>query len=239
MLADLPRVLLRRWYLMLLGAAATVLLCVLAARAVPIRYTTHAELLLLPATASTAQGSNPYVSLGGLSPAGDVLSKAMTDDLAQKTLKAAGVSGEYTVARDLASSAPLVLVNVKSPSRDASLSSLRLILARAPVTLQHLQRELDIENRAFITMTVITQSGTAEPLRTPQIRAVLVALVAGVAGTLLGVAALDSALLVRRQKALGHTLDTVSDGDEGARREQPPAAPSHARLAPGSSSRSA
>lgn len=196
--AEMPTVLLRRWYLVVLGLVVTVMLCLFAVQAIPVRYSAEAGLLLLPPRISVGEGGNPYLALGALGPVGDVLSKTLTDSTAQRELKAAGVTGTYEVGPDTASPAPIVLVTVETTSESAALSSLQLILDRAPLRLLALQRETSVKNNAFITSTVITRSTRAEAVRKPQIRAVMVAAVSGIAMTLMITAAVDAMLLRRR-----------------------------------------
>ena len=200
LLADLPRVLARRWYLVLVGLSATVLLCMLATAAVPLRHAAHAELLLLPSPATTGEDGNPYAGLGGLGPAGDVLSKAMTDDDTRRELRAAGFDGTYEMGPDATSSAPLILITVEAGSPAGALDALDELLARVPTRLTRLQRDLGIGERALISSTVVTRSRTPDVVRTPQLRALLVATAAGLGTTLLGSAVMDAWLDRRRQR---------------------------------------
>ena len=215
-LSDLPRVLLRRWRAVLTGLCLTVLLCSLALRAVPLRYSVEAELLLLPSNSATGAGGNPYVGLGGLAPASDVLAKAMTDDNVVRTLKAAGVQGDFTVSPDTASAAPLMLITVKSDTPSAALASLELVLRQVPVTLVQLQRALNISESSLITSTEVTRSREATTLRTPQLRALIVAGAGGLGATLLLAAALDAYLEARRRGRSGAGVAELAVAEEDA-----------------------
>lgn len=198
--SDLSTVLRRRWYLVSLGVLLTVALCVLASVAVPVRYIARAEVLLLPAATAVGAGGNPYVGLGGLSPAGDVLAKAMMNDSTKDELLRAGFVGEFSIGPDRASAAPLVLVEVQADSPRQALVSLNTLLGVAPGKLRSLQADLGIEEKSMITSTVVTRSLSASALRTPQLRAVIVAAAFGLAGTLVGVALLHNLLLRRPRR---------------------------------------
>lgn len=200
----------RRWYLVPLGLAGTAALCLLVTMAVPLRYSAEAEILLLPPATSVGEGGNPYAVLGDLGPAVDVLSRTMTDPRAGQELKSAGASGTYDVVPDGASPAPLVLITVESESPKSALSSLNLLVARVPATLRKLQRELSVTGDALITSTVVTRSASAVLVRKPQIRALLVAGVAGAGATILGIAAVDALLFRRHRRKRTKPLDAFS-----------------------------
>lgn len=197
LLADLPRVLLRRWYVVAVGLVATVGLCLLASLAVPAQYTGTAEVLLLPSKTETGRGGNPYAGLAGLGPAGAVLAKSMSDDATHRALRDAGLTSTYEIGPDSTSAAPLLLITVTAEAPQVALTSLDLLLARVPTTLRQLQQALGVDQGAFISSTVVTRSSRAAVLRTPQLRALIVAAFLGVAVTLFGTALLDVFLLNR------------------------------------------
>ncbi len=198
-LAEMQQVLRRRWPLVLVGCALTVNLFLVTMRVVPLHYSAEAEILLLPPASVVGVGGNPYLTLGGLGPIGDVLAKSLTDATSQQKLKEAGVTGTYQVAADTASAAPLVLVTLEEESPEAALMSLALILERAPGALEALQRQTRVRGNALITATVLTRTSRPLVVRKPQIRALLVTTVGGLGMTLMGTGAIDALLLRRRR----------------------------------------
>lgn len=204
-LSELHRVLLRRWYLVLLGAIATVGLGYQTTRMMPPDYTVTAETLMLPPATSVPAGSNPYLALGGLDAAGDVLSKSLSSDAAAAAVKAQGARGQYTVSLDPGTPAPLVLVTATASSSDDAMGTLQLVLNRLPVTLAEIQQSAKVPQNAMITSSVITKSTEAVKSSKPQVRALVVALGAGLGLTLLLVAAVDALMRGRRARRGQHT----------------------------------
>jgi len=77
-LAGIWRVLLKRWYITLIGLIITGGFVAAAITKVPPEYSARATVLLIPP--QTGKEVNPYLSLGGLQEVSDVLSNAMASD---------------------------------------------------------------------------------------------------------------------------------------------------------------
>ncbi len=201
-LADLPKVLLRRWYLVVVGLLGTAMLGLAAYQVSPPSFTSSAEVLLLPPSSAVPAGGNPYLQLGGLDVAGDVLSKAMSDDASAAALKEAGAAGAYTAQLDGTAAAPMVLVTAEASSAAGSQKTLGLVLARIPTVLNSIQDLAAAPQTARITTIVLTQ--TQQPVKNIKsvIRAVGVAVAGGLAVTLLLTAVVD-AVLVRPRRPRG------------------------------------
>ena len=191
------RILLHRWYAVVVGLVATVTLVVIAAQVVPVTYAASAHVVLLPPRASEGIGTNPYLGLGGLDNMADVVSLAMMDDKTAKQLIAAGVSNDYTVVRDRTTSGPILLITAEETSSSTASASLETVIKEVPVTTLTLQTDTAIPESALIEVTEIGKTGDPEPRRKSQIRALLVVLVGGLSLTVLGTSFLDS-LLGRR-----------------------------------------
>src|SRR5882757_7286153 len=128
--SGLPRLLLRHWYLTIAGVILTLGLCALAASYVPAKHQAKADVLLLPAAKSVGTGGNPYLELGGLDQAADVLAKAMSDSSTADSLAGAGFTGTYTVERDPTTSSPMVLVTGTDKSAASAMTMMREVVAR-------------------------------------------------------------------------------------------------------------
>lgn len=198
--AGLRRVLLRRWYFVLGGFGVTAVLCLGAMKAVPVTYEASADSLLVPAATSTVGGQNPYLAVGGLTAPADVLAKAMSDASVLVALRKAGVSGSYTVARDMSTNGPMVLVTAKDKTAGGVLATLKAVVARLAPTMQQLQDSLSppVPQRYRLAVQSVLVAKEASPIRKSQLRAMLVALAVGVVGTVFGVALLDGFLARRR-----------------------------------------
>lgn len=224
--SDLPRIMRQRWYFTIIGLLVTIALCGLASMAVPVKYQAKAQILVLPPKTSVGTGGNPYLALGGLQAAADVLARAMSDGDTFRQLQEAGITGNYTVARDLTTSGPVLLVDADNSSPALALQTLRAILAQAAPRLTQLQDSLSVPLNTRLTTNIFTQDSTAAPQRKSQIRAILVALAAGIFATVLLVSAGDSLLLRRSRRRLARKNAAV-----GAAGDEPPVAP-HSRAAP-------
>lgn len=191
------RLLLRRWYSVLAGLTVTAGLAVLATQFVPITYVASAHMVLLPPRASDGTGANPYMGLGGLENMADVVSIAMVDDTTMKKMIKAGVSDRFTVALDRTMSGPILLVTAEELTAAQASRSLELLMKQIPQTTLRLQTDSAIPTGSLIEVSVIGRKGEPAPARKSQIRALLVAVVAGLSLTLLGTAFLDSWILRR------------------------------------------
>ena len=228
--SDLPRIMWQRWYFTLVGLLATALLCGLAAIAVPVKYQARAQILLLPPHTSVGTGGNPYLALGGLQAASDVLARAMSDGKTYQLLRGQGVTGTYTVARDLTTSGPILLVVAEDGTAAGALNTLSGILSQAAPRLRQLQDDLSVPQNTRLTSNVFTQDSVAGIQRKSQLRAILVAFAAGVFVTIMLVSAADSLLSRRRRRRLARSGWTSSgrSADPNAPANEPAAGRRHA-----------
>lgn len=216
--SDLPRIMRQRWYFTLVGLLVTALLCGLAAIAVPVKYQARAQILVLPPHTSVGTGGNPYLALGGLQAASDVLARAMSDGKTFQLLRSQGVTGTYTVARDLTTSGPILLVVAEDSTPAGALNTLSGILSQAAPRLTQLQDDLSVPENTRLTSNVFTQDSVAGIQRKSQLRAILVAFAAGIFVTIMLVSAADSVLSRRRRRRLARSDRAaleLSDGDDG------------------------
>ena len=215
-LSDLLRGLGRRWYVVVLGLLATAALCVGAMRLVPVDYVAQSSVLLLPSSSTIGTGGNPYLALGGLQGAADVLARAMTDDTISTQIAPQGGTAEYTVERDTTTSGPMLIVMATDVTNDGAVATLDAALAQAPKLLSQLQSSVGAPSNTLIGLGTITQDTVAQPEIKSQLRAVILAGVVGLALTVFGTNLLD-ALLIRRRgprrstAALGATSDPEPD----------------------------
>ncbi|HEY7049800.1 MAG TPA: hypothetical protein VH373_21465 [Jatrophihabitantaceae bacterium] len=193
----------RQWPIAVAGLIITVVLCAATIRLVPPSYATKASLLLTPpqtpATAATTGNPNPYMQLGGLQPLADIVSRAMMSSSSLAALRKAGLEGSYTVTRDTTTDGPLVTVTTKAKTPEAALTNLRLVLNLAGPQLNTLQANQGVVPKNRVSTIVVARDTQANKSRKSQIRALVVALVAGLVGTALAVSVVD--LLMQRRRA--------------------------------------
>jgi hypothetical protein len=167
-----------------------------------------AECVLLPPENSLEKGDNPYLALGGLSTVADILTRSMTDTTTTTSLKAQGVTDPYTVTIDPTTAAPVIIIQIESATSDSAISSMRAIVAQLPQSLDQVQRSAGVPTGSLIRSNVITQDSEGTPQSKSQVRALLVVAVAGLVGTWLATATLDS-LVMRRRKTLAVRAGSV------------------------------
>jgi hypothetical protein len=189
----------RRWPIGFVGIVATVALCLAAFSFVPPTFTATADVLLVPPptspTATATGNANPYITLGGMQPLADVVARAVTSSATLAQLRRQGLTGSYTVIRDANTDGPILTVTTKDKNAVATLADLSLVLATAQPQLDRLQSQQLVSRKDRVTATVVARDSAANASRKSQIRALVVAVVAGVVGTALVVSAADTLLI--------------------------------------------
>lgn len=198
--------LLRRWYLTLTGIALTIGLCVVASAHFPPTYQAKGEVLLLPAAKSVGPGGNPYLELGGLEQATDVLARALMDTTTADALQRQGATGTYTAEQDPTTGSPMVLITAKDKTPSGALRMLNRVIAFTGPTMRKVQVAIAVPHEYLITTKVLTVDSKASPVRKSQIRGLVAAVAIGMLLTVLGVAGFnrlaDRRLLRRIQRQL-------------------------------------
>lgn len=214
--------LLRRWYLvvpaLLLAGSSTYL----TVTKVGPTYTAEASILLLPPPTISGEGPNavqvnPYTSMGGLTPARDVLVHAMTSRSSREAMKERFPGSDFDLVPDVAVSGPLISVEVASSSEAEALALLNELTGRTPEQLVALQAGLKIDNGVQITAQTLDADQKAQIEHKAQIRAGIVTAAATLVILLLGICLLDGLLMSRRWNALAENAD-VPKLDRRARR---------------------
>ena len=191
--------LVRRWYLTLAGLLVTAGLVALALAFVPPSWESKASLVLLPPKSSVPSGSNPYLSLGGLAPTLDLLVASLDDQQTRLDMQQLSQTAEYTVLADRSSSGPVLLIVAQDRTPEGAVAIRDELLRQSSDRLATLQSDLSIPERARITSSVLTFDGQPELAGRNRLRAVVVAVAAGLFGTLIVVSLIDG-LLVRRRE---------------------------------------
>jgi len=213
---DLRAGLQRRWYLVLVGIALTVLAAGGVFRVVPATYEATASVILVPPAASIPQGANPYLYLGGLTTTVDVLSRALSDEQTRHGILGDDTTIDYAADPDRTSSGPILLVTTSGPTPEATMGLLKVVVAKVPVSLEQIQSSLHISSNAAITSITLTQDDKPTPVQKTRIRLTLAA-AAGTAALSLLLIGLTDGLLLRRQARVGRRAQAAG-GDVPARR---------------------
>lgn len=207
--ADTLRGLLRRWYIVFPGILITVSIVLGAWFIIPTGYERSATQLLIPGASSMPEGANPYLFLGGLSPAADVLARAIGSQNVLNEVVKEHPGVKIEISRDVTTAGPIILITVTANSNASAKEVLGLLVDRTATVLEDLQRVENIPaaNRiTVIPLTVDTQSVLQQRSR------LLGAAGAGITGlilTLLTAGFVEGASQQRRRSRPSST-----DGDE-------------------------
>jgi hypothetical protein len=212
---------LRRWYVAVVGVLATIILCGLAVTMVPPKYKAQAVVVLIPPAvspaSSNASGPNPFLSIGTLVGLNDVLAQALTGGLAAQTLAKEGVTGTYNVTTNPLSNGPLLLISGEGMTPAAAKSIVQHVAALVPRTLTQLQTAAGVMSaQYYVTSSVINPPDRATKSRKSQIRAAIAGGAAGLVLTLLALAGTDK-LLDRRSRHDRRRHDQPADDADTAR----------------------
>ncbi|MGO4383804.1 hypothetical protein [Specibacter sp. RAF43] len=199
-LRELGMGLLRRWYFVLIGLIITGALTYTAFDKAPISYSANASSVLLPPSSTVGPGGNPFLYMGGLNQALDVLSKSLSSDQSKKELLAPHEGADFDAGQDPTTSGPILLITAKAPTQAATLAAMKSVLDAVPSRLLTLQVELKVPPASRITSTTLAID--AKPTLVAKTRTQLTGVVGvlGLAGTVLLTGLLDGVLINRRNR---------------------------------------
>lgn len=212
LLGEIPRVLLRRWYVVVFGLLVTAGLTLGTLSAVLPTYAVSTEILLLPPATVVPAGSNPYLALSGLESIGSVASKRMNDDQTQRVVKAQFGTIDYSVALDPTAAAPMLLITAESKSPALSTAAERFLIARLPGVLKDLQDAAAVPEKSRVSTTSVIPPDTPKVNRKSQVRALIAVAALGLVLTVIGAAAADALVARRRTRTARHLAD--NDGGD-------------------------
>ncbi len=191
----------RRWLLVLVGFLLTVAMSGAAYKLFKPTYEVTGTVLFLPPKSSLVTGSpNPYLQLGGLAQAVDLVSVALSDQATQLELRTISKDVVYTAKQDVNSSSPLLVIDVKDSSPDTALKIRDTLMARVPEELQKMQDVLSVSSNDRVTTTVVTLDAEAQEVGKNRLRAAVVAACLGLGLTLVAATVWD-AYRMRRPRA--------------------------------------
>jgi hypothetical protein len=198
----------RRWYLALVGVVATAALCGVAFLAIEPTYQRSATELLMPGPLSIPEGGNPYLYLGGLTQASDVLVRAVSAAKVQDPIQAAHPGSSVTIARDVTTSGPMILVTVTGNSDADAAGALGRAVDEVSATMKSLQDEARIGASARISVVPLTVDTRSTMIQKTRFTAVGAIGAAGLVLTLLMVGLVDGLLLSlsQRRAATPHSV---------------------------------
>jgi hypothetical protein len=156
-LAEICRVMGRRWYVLLPGLLVTAALTVGAFVTVPVTYRSQSTVALLNSQRATAAfDGNPFLSTqASLTGMADMLARNLNSDDSLADLRAQGATGAPAAKIADNAQGPLVWLTVSGSDRDAVLASDKLLTAYAAKRLEQLQQDQSVTSQARIRMVTI------------------------------------------------------------------------------------
>lgn len=208
LLGQVPRILLRRWYVTLGGLLLAAGFVLAVVDRVGPTYTVTSEVLLMPPSTVVPKGSNPYLQLGGLESIGSVASKAMTDDKSVRDIRTRFGELDYGVGLDQLAAAPMVIIQVEADEPERAQRAETYLSERFVSVVRQLQDEASVPRDSLITTQTIVPADVPKVGHKSQLRMGIVAGALGVMGTLV-LAAVADALLNRRRRRRGQAREAL------------------------------
>lgn len=181
----------RRWYVGLVGLLMSAGLGYLSWTSIPVSHEVQASVLLLPPRSSVGAGGNPYLYLGGLGQASEVLVARMNAGQVRGEIERIHPDATLQIAKDASTTGPIIAISVSSTSSADALDTLRSMLNLVPGVLLAMQVDLGVPNTVRITSAELTVDKTSEQITDARDRGAVAATGAGAALTFLGVGLYD------------------------------------------------
>jgi hypothetical protein len=208
---DLADSLLRRWMLVVVAVLMTGGVCFLASQAVGATYRAEASIVLVPPKSVAEPTANRFLELGSLTPAVDVLTRALNADATRDAVHEMAPEGTYEATVDDATSAPVLVVTAEAPSAARAQALAEAVLTQAPASLSALQSKLSIAPGAEIT-SIALPGDEPQMSQKSRVRVVAAVGILCLAGSAMLIGALDGILLVRAaRKELRRAGDEAPD----------------------------
>ncbi|WP_043672131.1 YveK family protein [Streptomyces xylophagus] len=156
-LAEISRVMRRRWYVLLPGLLLTVGLMVAVRLMVPVTYQSQSTVVLLNSQKATvAYDGNPFLSTQtSLTGMADSLARNLNSDGSIRDLKSRGAKGTFEAKLADNAQGPLMWLTVTGTDKASVLASDKILTAYAKERLEQFQEQQSVAPKAMIQMTTI------------------------------------------------------------------------------------
>lgn len=212
--------LLKRWYILLPGLMLAVGVAFGVWSSVPPKYERTSTQVLLPGTGSLPPDSaNPYMFIGSLSLAADVVVRATGSENVAKEVEEGHPKVAFQVNRDPTTSGPVIRTTVSAPTDSEAGVVLELLTERTAAVLVELQDMEKIPQADRITVVTVTLD--AQGLVSNRTRLILTGGSAvAVAGFSIFLAAMVEGVAAwRRVRSAGTVNSTTGDLDSSSEGE--------------------
>ncbi|MBE8470394.1 YveK family protein [Streptomyces justiciae] len=161
-LAEIFRVMRRRWYVLLPGLLLTAGLVFGVTRVVHVTYQSQSTVVLLNSQKATlAYDGNPFLSTQtSLTGMADSLARNLNSDDSLRELKSRGAKGTFEAKLADNAQGPLLWLTVTGTDKASVLSSDKILTAYAKERLEEFQQDQSVASKAMIRMTTIVAPQT-------------------------------------------------------------------------------
>ncbi|WP_327720978.1 chain length determinant protein [Streptomyces sp. NBC_00490] len=156
-LAEIFRVMRRRWYILLPGLLLTAGLTFAVTLVVPVTYQSQSTVILLNSQKATvAYDGNPFLSTQtSLTGMADSLARNLNSDDSVRELKSRGATGTFEAKLADNAQGPLMWLTVTGTDQRAVLTSDKILTAYANERLKQFQEDQSVAPKAMIRLTTI------------------------------------------------------------------------------------
>lgn len=185
-LAEIVRVMRRRWYVLIPGLLVSAALVVGVYVGVPTKYQSQSTVELLNSQKATVNfDGNPFLSTQtSLTGMADSLARNLNSDAAIADLKSQGLTGTYVAMIADNAQGPLMWLTVTGTDSAAVLNSDKLLTAYAAQRLQQFQAQQSVSPQAMIQMTTIVPPQNPVPQTKTKLEYLVIAALMGIAGSM-------------------------------------------------------
>lgn len=156
-IADTLRGLLRRWYIVVPGILLAVAGAVGAYTVIQPGYERTATQLLMPGEGTVPPGvTNPYLYLGGLTQASDIVVRVMQSEEVAGKVVADYPGTEVLVQRDPTVSGPVIQIVVTAQTDEAAADALAVLVEQSGVVLERLQDDQSVTRDDRMSISTLT-----------------------------------------------------------------------------------
>lgn len=188
----------RLWYVVLAGLMITAYVCYWLNQTVPATYTARGSLVMMPPNSTVGPDGNPFLFLGGMSQALDILAAKVSSEEIAKPIVNPYPDTTYVAEPDRSTSGSVLLIKVASGNPSDIMAVLESSVAAVPVVLTGMQDAQNIPPDSRLRlMTLVVDTEPTEETKT-RTAAVMGAGGVGVAVTVLLTGFIDGRMLARR-----------------------------------------
>jgi len=200
-LRDLIAALLRRWRFVVVGVLLTAIIGAGLAFLIPASYVAKTSMVLLPPVSVVGAGGNPFLFLGGLGQALDVLTENLGSDTVRERIEEAHPGAKFAVSADTSTTGPILIIESNAASADEALAVTQEVADQAPVSLASLQSKLSVPERSRITMAEVAVDAEPEVDQKNRIQSIVAVAIVGLFATLLLAGYRDNRIASRRSQS--------------------------------------